>query len=123
MSLEQSFERIAIALEKLANPLMVAEVGKPVGKMPEPVKTPEVVAPTVMAAVGIKNSTLLKEFAQKYLMAAGEQSNEFVKFIKEQVCAKFTPKEPKLIKVPDQYCEQAAQMIFEFALSHNIIVK
>jgi hypothetical protein len=89
-------------------------------------------APTVMMCLDIKDAAGLRAFTQKALDAAEIESrsskrpqlvNELVTFIKGEVCAKFSPTEPKLAKVPAQHAGAAAQMIFDWCLKNKILIQ
>lgn len=154
MSIEQSLERIAIALETL--------VGKQAGEAPVAPVAPVAAAPkkqkaekpaatvetapvdiipgqedesgvpesmpeapegaTVLAVTGIKDTTQLRDFVQKCLEKAGAKANDLVTFIKGGVCAKFTPTEPKLVKIPAANIPTAAQMVYDWCIKNHIIV-
>jgi hypothetical protein len=88
--------------------------------------------PTVMMCLDIKDAAGLRAFTQKALDAAEIESrsskrpqlvNELVTFIKGEVCAKFSPTEPKLAKVPAQHAGAAAQMIFDWCLKNKILIQ
>lgn len=84
----------------------------------------------VMGVVGIKTSAELRDFVQKFLAKASEldekdkgtRSQLFVKYIREVVCAKFSPKEPKLLKIPEKEVGKAAQMVYDYATKNSILI-
>jgi len=149
--MEEKLERIAVALEniangleKLANPLVTVaapkkpKVEKPVAAVatapvdivpgqedesgiPESVPVvPE--GAVTMAVVGIKDTAQLRDFVQKCLEKAGTKANDLVTFIKGEVCARFTPTEPKLVKIPVANIPAAAQMVYDWCIKNSIIV-
>jgi len=128
MSIEQELARIADALEKIAG------TSTPTVEVPaEPVK--EKKAKKVADAVpgpmglnievsGIKNSSELRDYAQRVAAAAEKagKTQEFVTYVKNEVCPKFNPKEPKLISIPVENVQEAAQMICDYADAKGIII-
>lgn len=124
MSIEQDITRIADALEALVAISQGGDSKKPatVDAPPGPDHIPGEDA-VVIAATSIKTSTDLRDFAQRYLQAAGEKSTDFVAYIKAEICTKFSPSDPKLIKIPEKNIPKAAQMIYDWALKHDIILK
>lgn len=169
MSIENSLERIAVALETMlaagveAKPTTVVAPKKQKAEKSAPVVAPAapatpaapvvvsddiipgqeeetlaapVVTPVVevntTACLGINDSTQLRAFTQRALDAAEKESkiaplrpqlvNELVTFIKGEVCAKYSPTEPKLIKIPAEHAGKAAQMIFDWCLRNKILI-
>lgn len=130
MSIEQSLERIATALEKIAGKV-IDEVDKSNDEKAD-IKSRSANEDAIPGAEDVTVNTLgpslvktpaeLREFAQKYLEKAGDKATDFVKYIRESICAKFSPKEPKLIKIPEKNIPQAAQMIYDYAFKNSIFV-
>lgn len=128
MSIEQDIKRIADALEKLTCPGANQVAESPVGQIATPLDVPpgmESEGPTagIPGPISVNNPTELRDFAQKCLQASGDKAPDFVKYIKENICQKFSPKEPKLIKIPDNKLAQAAKMIYDYALKQGISVE
>lgn len=95
---------------------------------------PEVEVNTI-ACVGINDVTQLRAFTQKALDAADKEAkkapqgdkrgrlvNELVTYIKGEVCAKYSPTDPKLIKIPAEHTGKAAQMIFDWCFKNKILL-
>jgi hypothetical protein len=124
MSIEDSLNRIANALERISNPMVSVPV--PVAPVVQPGNDaiPDVEDATVntMGPSLVKTPADLREFAQKHLEKAGDKATDFVKYIRESICAKFSPKEPKLIKILEKDIPKAAQMIYDYAFKNSIIV-
>jgi len=88
--------------------------------------------PSVSMCVDVKDAAQLRAFTQKALDAAEKESkvaplrpqlvNELVTFIKGEVCAKYSPNKPKLIKIPAEHAGKAAQMIFDWCLRNKILI-
>jgi hypothetical protein len=129
--IEQVLERIAVALEKIAardtgvpTPTSIAKKSTPVATdaVPGVEDTAPVEGATVMMCRGVTDSKGLQDFTQKALQTAGAQANELVTYIRGSVCAKFSPNEPKLVKIPVENIPAAAQMIYDWCMKHNIIL-
>ena len=119
MSIEKNIERIADALEKLAlgalNPLRTVEA-TPAPKAPVADAMPGEETTTGVVMTGAE----LRELAQKYLQASGDKANSLVAFIKDSICKKFSPKEPKLIKIPEDKTAEAAAMIVAWSKKNGV---
>ena len=135
MSIEKNIERIADALEKIASiyagpALKIGDMAvvttdvKPVAKLKAP--TPKVapvvdVIPGIEEEValepvvegGIKTGAELRELAQRYIQVAGDNTGELVKFI-QSIARIFSPKEPKIIKIPNEKVAEAAKMMTDW---------
>lgn len=124
MSIEKNIERIADALEGLlavaqgsSAPAQNKRAEKP-ASVTAPVSTPPPEdripgvddAPVVEATGEITTGAELRDLAQKYIQAAGEQTGVLVAFI-QSVAKIYNPKEPKLIKIPVTKVGEAAAMI------------
>ena len=135
--IEEQLERIAVALETLVAREAGANTSVAKAKKPTPVPVDAVpgvedapgqeVAPgpeeaSVMMCRGITDSAGLQAFVQKALQASGTQANELVTFIRGTVCVKFSPKEPKLVKIPLANVPMAAQMVYDWCMKHDIII-
>lgn len=135
MSIEQSLERIAVALEELV--LNEREAGvadmrnsKPLplgpgSELPSPAPAMPPVEPSMgvnLDAAAVKDAKGLREFAQKYVEKAGEKTQAFVTFIKNDLCVKFAPHDPKLINIPADKVSAAAQAIYAWAFKNKIIL-
>ena len=150
MSIEQTLERIAVALEKIANPLMklegqevevvapkkttrrvkdaaipaqqAAEVDAIPGTTEE---TPAANAVLVDEGPAIKTGAELRAQAQQYIAAADkvgpDMVGKLVTFI-QSVAKIFNPTEPKLIKIPDAKVPEAASMIASWCAKEGIKV-
>jgi hypothetical protein len=124
--------RIADALEKIIDVMAYPTVSAPTLaggiKMPFEDNVPGINEPPMQEAAvveddgAIKTPAELRELAQKYIQKAGEKTGGFVAFIREQVCMKFNPAEPKLIKIDPKNVAEAAKMITEWAKKHKIEV-
>jgi len=145
MSIEQTLERIAVALEKIAgiNRVEVVEtvsvpatetvqrkprakkvVEAPVDMVPglrleEPTTDP-------LAAdepTGPRTGAELRTVAQSYIVAADRigMTEKLVTFI-QSVAKIFVPAEPKLIKIPDAKVPEAAKMIADWCAKNGIVV-
>jgi len=137
MSIEKDIERIAVALETIAAGFQIPEPKKDAqGKKIEASLIPEdqipgiceePAVPPVMAAVGIKTLEELRTFVQKYLTAAEKavppKTEAVVTFVKDVLCPKFAPKEPKLMKIPVNKVAEAAQMMYDWGLKNDLIVE
>jgi len=137
MSIEKDIERIAVALEKqveISSALLAqrqigaASSAAPVVEDQIPgLEDEKPQAPTVMAAVGIKTLEDLRTFVQKYLTAAEKavpsKTEAVVTFVKNELCPKFAPKEPKLMKIPVGKVSEAAQMMYNWGLKNDLIVE
>ena len=168
MSIENSLERIATALENLveqngialsnSSPTPAKEKKQKVEKVAPaaapvaPVNNDDIIpgqddAPVVAspaapevevnttACVGINDVAQLRAFTQRLLDAAdkeakkapqgdkrGQLVNELVTYIKGEVCAKYSPTDPKLIKIPAEHTGKAAQMIFDWCFKNKILL-
>lgn len=149
MSIEKDIERIAVALENIANgverPSHFLQSGavkttkpekdalvKSVKEAPAVDQIPGIddvedkggPQPTVMAVVGIKTLEDLRTFVQKYLTAAEPlgKTEAVVTFVKDTLCPKFSPKEPKLMKIPVGKVAEAAQMMYDWGLKNGLII-
>ena len=140
MSIEQSLEKIAMALETLVV-LAERQAGTVTTDKPANAKTTKLAKPATadvipgiedvtpgadtgmqnIEAATIKTQQELRDFAQKYLAASGEKSTQLLKYIKEEVC-KLNKKEPKLITMPTENIVKAAQMIYNYCFKNDIIV-
>ena len=140
--IEQLLERIAVALEKIAAAVNQAP---PVVEPKKTKKAPEAAVPVQAAPVAetfpgdepaapapsgkvliceaIKTPEQLRDFVQKALEKAGTHTNSLVTFIKGEVCKKYTPTEPKLIKIPVANVADASQMVYDWCLNHGIILE
>ena len=119
--IEQTLERIAVALEKIANTKPEAKTETPmVAASAAPVAAP--VEPTVLVCAGIKTTEELRAFVQKYLDKAGAKTSDLIAFIKEQVSKKFAPNDPKLVNIPLANVAEAAQMIYDWCGKNGIVV-
>lgn len=151
MSIEKDIERIAVALENIANgverPSHFLQSGavkttkpekdalvKSVKEAPAVDQIPGIddaedkggPQPTVMAVVGIKTLEDLRTFVQKYLTVAEKalppKTEAVVTFVKDTLCPKFSPKEPKLMKIPVGKVAEAAQMMYDWGLKNGLII-
>jgi len=123
MSIEKSLERIADALEVITSKMGVPPAPAAVQKHVAPKLIPDDAIPGVgdeaPADAGMDNAAL-RDLAQKYIQVAGEKTGALVSFIKDEVCKKLNPKEPKLLKIPADKIEQAAKAIETFAKKNGI---
>ena len=151
MSIEKDIERIAVALENIANgverPSHFLQSGavkttkpekdalvKSVKEAPAVDQIPGIddaedkggPQPTVMAVVGIKTLEDLRTFVQKYLTVAEKalppKTEAVVTFVKDTLCPKFAPKEPKLMKIPVGKVTEAATMMYDWGLKNGLII-
>jgi len=150
VSIEQTLERIAVALERIAGSAhsapaapaeapVVEEPKKPRAKKetpaPEPVdEVPGIAADDTPAGPpmddndgagetpGVRTGAELRALAQKYIDVAGPQTNALVTFCRS-VAAIFNPQEPKLIKVPDAKAAEAAAMLDNWCKKNKIRAK
>jgi len=145
MSIEKDIERIAVALENIATVLtkpvitgrekpVITGREKPVKEAPAADQIPGIddaedkggLQPTVMAVVGIKTLEDLRTFVQKYLTVAEKalppKTEAVVTFVKDTLCPKFSPKEPKLMKIPVGKVAEAAQMMYDWGLKNGLII-
>jgi len=150
MSIEQTLERIAVALEKLAGnaptlglapvveqprkPRRMKEAAMPAQQAAE-VETDAVpgaevpsapVVPDPMADTpAIKTGAELRAVAQGYIAAADkvgpDMVSKLVTFI-QSVAKMFNPTEPKLVKIPDAKVPEAAAMISSWCAKEGIKV-
>ncbi len=106
MSIEQTLERIADALERMAGGAKVcADIA------PEEKVEPEVQY----------TSAELRAYAQKLMANAGpEKSGDLIKFIKTKICEKLSPKSPKLVSIPAGKVGEAYSMLEGYAAKNNI---
>ena len=123
MSIEKNIERIAEALEKMVG---IAE-GVQQGQKKETYKEAKTASPDVLPGMEEETTTSaimtgaeLRELAQKYLQASGDKANSLVAFIKDSICKKFSPKEPKLIKIPEDKTAEAAAMIVAWSKKNGV---
>jgi len=142
MTIEQNIERIAIALEKLAGIGLdaVPEAPTPApskkrAAKPEAPKTEDMIPGVedvkpedpIASENEIKTGADLRNLAQKFIQAAemsdpgGKNSsvNKLVTFI-QSVAKIFNAKEPKLIKIPDEKVQEAADMISKWCDKNGI---
>lgn len=145
--IEQTLERIACALEKLAGSTEITPPVEPVAtvtrkprakKMESPAPVEDAVpgeveaptAPDVMAdETAVKTGTDLRNYAQKLIQAADQSdaggkngtTNKLVTFI-QSVAKIFNPAEPKLIKIPEAKVQEAADMITNWCNKNGIQV-
>lgn len=130
MSIEKDLSRIADALEKIVeiahHPLRkiesaqapVAQVS-PASDLPPGVEETETVTlptPTGMDAAG------LRDLAQKYIAVAGEKTGALVNFIKDSICKKFSPTEPKLVKIPAKDIPAAVKLLEGYCKKAGIVI-
>ena len=116
MSIEKNIERIAEALEKMLE--MKGVVAPAQQKVVAPVS--DAMPGEETTAVAIMTGAELRELAQKYLQASGDKANSLVAFIKDSICKKFSPKEPKLIKIPEDKTAEAAAMIVAWSKKNGV---
>ena len=131
MSIEKNIERIADALEKMGDLLVdIIPIGlqktEPKASKPPKQKPLEDIMPgegeeagTLVLASSM-TSAELRELAQKYIQAAGDKTGPLVTFIRDQVCRKFSPADPKLVKIPDARIGDAAAMIEDWCKKNKI---
>lgn len=144
MSIEESLGRIASALEAIRDGKAGPESVKVTPKAKQPVQDAVPGSDVVpgedaipgtedvpnIGAFTTKTSAELRDFVQKFLAKASEldekdkgtRSQLFVKYIREVVCAKFSPKEPKLLKIPEKEVGKAAQMVYDYATKNSILI-
>lgn len=129
MSIEKDLGRIADALEVLVCSLTQkpgSPVAKPVAAAPVTDAIPgvdeEIPGNAVPVEVEgtVKNGNDLRDLAQKYIQAAGDKANMLVAYIKDSICKKMNPAEPKLVRIPDAKCAEAADMIVKWAKKNKI---
>lgn len=137
MSIEKNLERIADALERIASIVKVNALGDAViaaaTAKPEKVATvaqdlppgveddPQTVTVAAEAAeTPGMDGTALRDLAQKYIQVAGDKTGALVNFIKDSVCKKFSPKEPKLVKIPAKDVAAAAKLIEGYCKKQGI---
>jgi hypothetical protein len=133
MSLESEVKRIADTLDELlaiAKKENVISTEKP-KKKPAVAATEDIMPGAEDAAPGadnagapgkeekIKTAADLRELAQKYIQAAGDNTGTLVKFI-QSVAKIFNPAEPKLIKIPVEKVAEAAKMIEDWCKKQKI---
>lgn len=137
MSIEKDIERIAVALEKqveISSALLAqrqigaASSAAPVVEDQIPgLEDEKPQAPSVIAAIGVKTLEDLRTFVQKYLTVAEKavppKTEAVVTFVKNELCPKFAPKEPKLMKIPVGKVSEAAQMMYDWGLKNDLIVE
>lgn len=125
MSIENLLERIADALEAIAEvkgAVLQPKQNKPALKAAPVVEDAipgmdeEAPTPTGMDNAG------LRDLAQKYIQVAGDKTGVLVNFIKDEVCKKLNPKEPKLLKIPADKVAMAAKAIEAFAKKNGIVL-
>lgn len=122
MSIEKNIERIADALEQIAvrlQPVAAEAVKRPAAIAETPgelIPGEEIETTTSVVMTGAE----LRELAQKYLQASGDKANSLVAFIKDSICKKFSPKEPKLIKIPEDKTNEAAAMIVAWSKKNGV---
>jgi hypothetical protein len=144
MSIEQTLERIAVALEKMADSIpsnptapslaeapkrttrRMKEVAIPVQQAADTVpglEEPAVADPMADEPTGPKTGAELRTAAQGYITAADKVglTEKLVTFI-QSVAKIFAPTEPKLIKIPDAKVPEAAKMIADWCGKNGIKV-
>jgi hypothetical protein len=147
MSIENLIERIAVALETIAGRDQFGPtISNTAVETPKRTRVPKVTKvedavpgvedngplpgnPIVEAQAGnaIATGSELRALAQQYIAAAEASDpggkngavNKLVTFI-QGVAKIFNPKEPKLIKIPDEKVAEASQMIADWASKNHI---
>lgn len=126
MSIENELKRIADALESLEVILNKGPVPVPDPILPqgEAVTTQSGPADKILVIEQIKDLPGLAAFAQKCLDAAElkGKTNELVTFVREKVTTKFSPAEPKLMKIPADKAQAAAKMIYDWCFNQGIMI-
>jgi hypothetical protein len=136
--IEEQLERIAVASERIA--IALESLTQPNARKPViPAAPSDDVVPGGEDAnprptdLGVTDSKQLRVFTQRALDAAEKEAkaaaptdpraqlvNALVTFIKGEVCAKFSPTEPKLVKIPDKDAAVAAGMIYAWTVKNRI---
>lgn len=121
MSIEKDLGRIADAVERIAevicNPLkeVSAKAAAPAADL-----IPGMETETAVVDEGAMTPAGLRELAQKYIQVAGDKTGALVNFIKDGVCKKLSPTEPKLVKIPVDKVAEAAKLIEGFCKKNKI---
>lgn len=147
MSIEESLAKLSEAIEALAsvvgkipgqylgeNAVSLASQAVPPpapavpvdilpGQEAEPV-TAVGPAGVTLGAATIKTGADLRDYVGKHLEVAEKKgfAQELITFVREKVCPKFNPKEPKLIKIPEKNLAEAAQMVYDWCAQRQIVV-
>lgn len=119
MSIEQTLERIANALETIAGSKTTVSIapvvpqrdvipGQEAGPGADNFVPGQDAVPT---ATLITTTEQLKEFAQNLVTKAGDKTDVLVDFIRSKVCAKYNAKDPKLAKIPLDKIPEAVEAI------------